>query len=227
MPDDVAALIRDAVRSTSDLPGPFMTSAFAEPVAVEMRDGDLWLRPPMDDEVEDLLTSVIAEKAWKRRTAAGARAMELVCAIAPSLVWLRDHKDVRLTIDNMRFSTELRWIRKLALEKIALLRDPIDGAEAELDVNGDMPEDVIERLRDYLALLRGCNPELPFDRQTNDAPDKRHARVLPEIEAMFAELAVPPRKRPRGHPNTRSFRMLFCDPHVLGCSRIELVNPRG
>jgi len=67
MPDDVAALIRDAVRSMSDLPGPFMTSAFAEPLAVEMRDGDLWIRPAMDDEVEDLLTSVITEKAWKRR----------------------------------------------------------------------------------------------------------------------------------------------------------------
>ena len=57
MADGVAALIRGAVGSMSGMPGPFMTSVFAEPLTVEMRDGDLWVRAATGDEVTELLTS--------------------------------------------------------------------------------------------------------------------------------------------------------------------------
>src|SRR5271165_4316824 len=57
MPENVAALIRDAVGSMSGMPGPFMTSVFAEPLTVEMRDGDLWVRAATGEEVTELLTS--------------------------------------------------------------------------------------------------------------------------------------------------------------------------
>src|SRR5208282_864283 len=56
MADGVAALIRDAVRSMPGLPGPFMTSVCAEPLAVEIRDGGLWVRAATGDEVTVLLT---------------------------------------------------------------------------------------------------------------------------------------------------------------------------
>src|SRR5271166_6384234 len=57
MAEGVAALIRDAVGSMSGMPGPFMTSVFAEPLTVEMRDGDLWVRAATGEEVTELLTS--------------------------------------------------------------------------------------------------------------------------------------------------------------------------
>ena len=55
------------------------------------------------------------------------RAVALIGTIAPVLVWLRDHKGVPLNIEVIRFSIELRWIWKLAMEKIVLLRDPDTG----------------------------------------------------------------------------------------------------
>jgi len=57
MAEGVAALIRDAVGSMSGMPGPFITSVFTEPLTVEMRDGDLWVRAATGDEVTELLTS--------------------------------------------------------------------------------------------------------------------------------------------------------------------------
>ena len=56
----------------------------------------------------------------------------LIGTIAPVLVWLRDHKGVPLNIEVIRFSIELRWIWKLAMEKIVLLRDPRDRRSREL-----------------------------------------------------------------------------------------------
>ena len=165
MADGVAALIRDAVRSMPGLPGPFMTSVCAEPLAVEIRDGDLWVRPATGDEVTELLTCLLADKAQSDPGVFRRRAMALVGAIAPVLVWLRDHKGVPLNINTMQDSTDLRSIWKLAMEKIALLRDPIDGTETQIDVSGGIPEDIIWPLRSYLGELPGYDPELPLDKQ--------------------------------------------------------------
>jgi hypothetical protein len=42
----------------------------------------------------------------------------VIGTIAPVLVWLRDHKGVSLNIEVIRFALELRWIWKLAMQKI-------------------------------------------------------------------------------------------------------------
>ncbi len=62
-------------------------------------------------------------------------AVALIGTIAPVLVWLRDHKGIPRNIELIRFSIELRWIWKLAMEKIVLLRDPEPANLTELDVN--------------------------------------------------------------------------------------------
>jgi len=227
MADDVAALIRDAVRSMPGLPGPFMTSIFAEPLAVEIRDGDLWVRPATGDEVAELLTCLLADKAQSDPGVFRSRAMALVGAIAPVLVWLRDHKGVPLNINTMQVSTDLRSIWKLAMEKIALLRDPIDGTETQIDVSGGIPEDLIWPLRSYLGELPGYDPELPLDKQKSREARKQHSYVISELTDPFIKLAVLPRTQPRGYVDTRSFRMVFCDRRFPGCGWIERANPSG
>jgi hypothetical protein len=57
VPENVAALIHDAVGSMSGALGPFVASVFDEPLAVEMRNGDLWVRAATGDEVTEMLTT--------------------------------------------------------------------------------------------------------------------------------------------------------------------------
>jgi intracellular multiplication protein IcmO len=118
------------------------------------------------------------------------RAVALMGTIAPVLVWLRDHKGVPLNIEVIRFSLELRWIWKLAMEKIVLLRDPATGTVGELDVNGEIPEDIIWPLRSYLGELPGYDPMLPLDKQRGDEPSKQHGYAQFYFTATFTQLAV-------------------------------------
>ena len=77
------------------------------------------------DAIRELLASQLGEQAQNDPNGVfRERAVALIGTIAPVLVWLRDHKGVPLNIEVIRFSIELRWIWKLAMEKIALLRDP-------------------------------------------------------------------------------------------------------
>ena len=227
MADGVAALIRDAVRSMPGLPGPFMTSVCAEPLAVEIRDGDLWVRPATGDEVAELLTCLLAEKAPSDPGVFRRRALALVGAIAPVLAWLRDHRGVPLNVNTMQDSTDLRSIWTLVIERIALLRDPIDGTETQIDVSGGIPEDLIWPLRSYLGELPGYDPELPLDKQKSREARKQHSYVISELTDPFIKLAVLPRTQPRGYVDTRSFRMVFCDRRFPGCGWIERANPSG
>ena len=80
------------------------------------------------DAIRELLASQLATR--QQNDANGVfrdRAVALIGTIAPVLVWLRDHKGIPLNIEVIRFSIELRWIWKLAMEKIVLLRDPETG----------------------------------------------------------------------------------------------------
>jgi|SRR5208283_479714 len=52
-----AALVRDAVDSMRGALGPFMVSVFDEALAVEIRNGDLWVRAATGDEVTDMLSA--------------------------------------------------------------------------------------------------------------------------------------------------------------------------
>ena len=106
------------------------------------------------------------------------------------LVWLRDVKGLPLNIEVIRFSIELRWIWKLAKEKIVLLRDPATGSLKNLDVSGEIPEDIVWPLLSYLGELPGFDPNLPLDRQKGDEPSKQHGFAQFYFTAMFTQLAV-------------------------------------
>lgn len=143
------------------------------------------------DAIRELLASQLGEQA--QNDANGVfreRAVALIGTIAPVLVWLRDVKGLPLNIEVIRFSIELRWIWKLAKEKIVLVRDPGTGAIANVDVNGEIPEDIVWPLLSYLGELPGFDPDLPLDRQKGDEPSKQHGFAQFYFTGMFTQLAV-------------------------------------
>jgi intracellular multiplication protein IcmO len=143
------------------------------------------------DAIRELLASQLGDQT--QNDANGVfreRAVALVGTIAPVLVWLRDRKGVVLNIEVIRFSIELRWIWKLAMEKIVLLRDPETGKVVEIDVKDEIPEDITWPLRSYLGELPGYDPTLPLDKQKGDEPSKQHGFAQFYFTATFTQLAV-------------------------------------
>jgi intracellular multiplication protein IcmO len=143
------------------------------------------------DAIRELLASQLGEQAPNDANGVFRdRAVALIGTIAPVLVWLRDVKGLPLNIEVIRFSIELRWIWKLAKEKIVLVRDPATGSIANLDVNGQIPEDIVWPLLSYLGELPGFDPDLPWDKQRGEEPSKQHGFAQFYFTAMFTQLAV-------------------------------------
>jgi intracellular multiplication protein IcmO len=143
------------------------------------------------DAIRELLASQLGDQAQNDPNGVfRERAVALIGTIAPVLVWLRDHKGIPLNIEVMRFSIELRWIWKLAMEKKVLLRNAETGTVTELDVSDDIPEDVIWPLRSYLGELPGYDPSVPLDKQKGDEPSKQHGYAQFYFTATFTQLAV-------------------------------------
>jgi intracellular multiplication protein IcmO len=143
------------------------------------------------DAIRELLASQLGEQA--QNDANGVfreRAVALIGTIAPVLVWLRDVKGLPLNIEVIRFSIELRWIWNLAKEKIVLVRDPATGSIANLNVRGEIPEDIVWPLLSYLGELPGYDPSLPLTAQKGDEPSKQHGFAQFYFTAMFTQLAV-------------------------------------
>ena len=143
------------------------------------------------DAIRELLASQLGDQGQNDPNGVfRERAVALVGTIAPVLVWLRDHKGISLNIEIIRSSIELRWIWKLAIEKKVLLRNPDDGTTRELDVSGEIPEDVTWPLRAYLGELPGYDPTVPLDKQKGDEPSKQHGFAQFYFTATFTQLAV-------------------------------------
>ena len=143
------------------------------------------------DAIRELLASQLGDAAQNDTNGVfRERAVALIGTIAPVLVWLRDHKGVPLNIDVIRFSIELRWIWKLAMQKIYVLRDADTGKETEIDVNGEIPEEIIWPLKAYLGELPGYDPTMPLDKQKGDEPSKQHGFAQFYFTATFTQLAV-------------------------------------
>jgi intracellular multiplication protein IcmO len=143
------------------------------------------------DAIRELLASQLGEQQQNDPNGVfRERAVALIGTITPVLVWLRDHKGITLNIEVIRSSIELRWIWKLAMEKIVRLRDPDTGIVSELDVSRDIPEDITWPLRSYLGELPGYDPSVPLDKQKGDEPSKQHGYAQFYFTATFTQLAV-------------------------------------
>lgn len=142
------------------------------------------------DALRELLASQLGEASANDSNGVfRERAVALVGTLTPALVWLRDFKGVELTIEVIRFSIELRWIWRLAMEKMVILRDPDTGIETELDVSADVPEDITWPLRSYLGELPGVNTSVPLNKQ-GEEPSKQHGYAQFYFTATFTQLAV-------------------------------------
>ena len=140
--------------------------------------------------MRELLASQLGEPAANDANGVfRERAVALIGTLAPALVWLRDTRGIELTIEVIRFSIELRWIWKLAMEKVVILRDAETGLEREIDVSADVPEDITWPLRSYLGELPGVNTAVPLSKQ-GEEPSKQHGYTQMYFTATFTQLAV-------------------------------------
>lgn len=142
------------------------------------------------DAVREVLASQLGEQASTDSNGIfRERAVALIASIAPALVWLRDHKEVPLTIDFIRSSIELIWIWKLAMEKTFKHRDYHSGTEIDVAVP-DIPEDVIWPLKSYLGELPGYDASVPLSAQKGEEPSKQHGFAQFYFTPVFTQLTV-------------------------------------
>ena len=142
------------------------------------------------DAVREVLASQLGEQANTDSNGIfRERAVALIASIAPALVWLRDYKDVPLTIDFIRSSIELTFIWKLAIEKKFKHRDYHTGKEPDVEVP-DIPEDVIWPLKSYLGELPGYDASVPLSAQKGDEPSKQHGFAQFYFTPVFTQLTV-------------------------------------
>ncbi len=118
-----------------------------------------------------------------------SRAVALMGAIIPVLVWIRDHKMVPIDIERIRDALELRVIWKLAVKKRYELRDKETGAVDEIDV-AEIDEEIIYPLRAYLGEIPGYDTTLDYNRQKSDEPSKQHGFARFYFTAVFTQLGV-------------------------------------
>jgi len=119
-----------------------------------------------------------------------ARAVALLGALTPALVWMRDHKGVPIDIESIRFATELESIVALAIDKRFRRRDAATGIVTDIPVGDEMDEALLYPLRSYLGETGGYDKALPYNKQKSDEPAKQHSFVVMHFSATFTQLAV-------------------------------------
>ena len=144
--------------------------------------------PLIDGDADDVCAHLVAQlEGGSPPDAFGVfrgRAAALFAALAPSLVWLRDHRSLRLDAEAIRSSLDLRWIGKLATEKVVVGRGPSTGEASEVAVP-DIPAEVIWPLRRYLGELPGWDRAVLLEVQASVEPWRQHSYV-----AMYAAPAL-------------------------------------
>ena len=116
------------------------------------------------------------------------RAVALMGALAPALVWLRDNKGIPIDIERIRFATELQSIVSLSLERQFRRLDVTSGTVDVLPVP-DIPEELLYPLRAYLGETGGYDASLPYNQQRSDKPAEQHSYVTMHFSATFQQLA--------------------------------------
>jgi hypothetical protein len=110
------------------------------------------------DAIGEVLSGPLGEPALDDANVFRQRAAALVDALAPVLVWMRDHEEVVLNIETVRLSFELSSIWKVATKRVFEVRNPITDETTDIPVPG-MPEDLISPLKTYLKRTAGLRHE--------------------------------------------------------------------
>ena len=147
------------------------------------------------DAIGEMLLSLVGEPAPGHANGVfRERAAALVGALAPVLVWVRDHKGVPLNIDTVRLSFELRSIWKVATKRVFEVRNPITDEMTDIPVP-EMPEDLISPLRAYLGELPSYDMSLDWNRQKSEEPSKQHGFVQFYFTHTFPPLGAGPHQQ--------------------------------
>ena len=118
-----------------------------------------------------------------------ARAVALLGALTPALVWMRDAKGVPIDIESIRFATELESIVSLVRDRVFLRRDPNGGDPIQVPVPG-ISEHLVYPLKAYLGETGKYDLSQPVHKQRSDEPAKQHSFVVMHFSATFTQLAV-------------------------------------
>jgi intracellular multiplication protein IcmO len=145
------------------------------------------------DVIRELLVSQIEENPRGGNADSNhvfmGRAIALMGALTPVLVWLRDNKGVPIDIEKIRFATELQSIASLALEK-RFRRLNVETGEIEVMDVSDVPEAYLYPLRAYLGETGGYDASMPYNKQKTDEPSRQHSFVTMHFSNTFTQLAV-------------------------------------
>ena len=117
------------------------------------------------------------------------RAVALLGALTPALVWMRDTHGVMIDIESIRFATDLQSIASLALHRLFRRRDVTTGKVTEILVD-DIPEALLYPLDAYLGETGGYDKALAYNKQKSNQPAEQHSFVVMHFSATFTQLAV-------------------------------------
>ena len=130
------------------------------------------------DDVRDLLVKAIGDDpVGDGASFFRSRAVALVTAVSPVLVWLRDHKGIQLDGQRCYAALGLREIATLWDRKVALVREPSTGRVQEVQAK-DLPADLHRLLGAYLVDLPGYDPAHPSEKQQSDKVEAQHCFAL-------------------------------------------------
>ena len=113
------------------------------------------------------------------------RAVALIGTVAPVLVWVRDHKGVRIDLQQSHFAMQMPNLHALARRRVFHVRASVSHAVSTVPVP-DMPDTLIGPLRAYLDGLPGRNGRSSCDHPSSDQPARMHFRALLVLAHAFA-----------------------------------------
>jgi intracellular multiplication protein IcmO len=143
--------------------------------------------------IGEILSSLLGEPApGDANGVFRERAVSLVGALTPVLVWMRDHKGVPLNI--VRISFELRSIWKVATKRVFEVRNAITDEMTDIPVP-EMPEDLIYPLQAYLGELPSYDMSLDWNRQKTEESSKQHGFAQFYFTHTFLPLGAGPREQ--------------------------------
>lgn len=144
------------------------------------------------DTLSALLFSLLDE--WSPslgKSASRGYATTLVGAVTPVLAWVRDHKGVRIDLQQSHFAMELPNLWTLATRKVFRARASVTRTVTRIPVP-EMPDALIEPVQAYLDLLPGHHGSVVFGQQPTHPSAQVHDFALVQLAHAFACGNVPP-----------------------------------
>jgi len=138
------------------------------------------------DTLSALLVSLLDEvPPIDGKSAFRGYAVGLVGAVAPVLAWVRDHKGVRIDLQQSHFTMELPNLWTLALHKVFRARASVTRIVTSIPVP-EMPEALTEPVWATFDLLPGYHGSVFFEQQASHPSAAFHNVALFKLAHAFA-----------------------------------------